>query len=766
MLKKFRITGIVQGVGFRPFVYRLAKENNLNGYVYNDSEGVVSLVKGEKESVEEFKKNLISKAPSMAVISEIIEQEINEAEREKEYNSFLIMPSPQGGERQVFISPDIATCQECVEELKNPNDRRYRYPFINCTNCGPRYSIIENIPYDRPNTTMGKFKMCPRCQSEYENPSDRRFHAQPDACSECGPQYFLKDNSGTEIKGNPVEKAKEFLKAGAIVAIKGIGGYHLACNANDENAVNILRKRKHREAKPLAVMTGSLARARELCEINADEEKLLTSSTAPVVLLKKRKEILAPSVAPNNPYLGIMLPYAPVHYLLLDENDVLVMTSGNISQEPIAYKDDEAFSKLKNIADYFLGHNREIAYRVDDSVVRVIDGKQLILRRSRGMAPAPIELKNSRISVLSAGAELKNTFCLNKNNVAFISEHIGDLANLPIYDSYKKILAHYEDIFSIHPKAIACDLHPSYFASSYARQLAKERDIPLIEVQHHHAHITSVMAEKHIDEKVIGVAFDGTGYGTDGAVWGGEFLAADLENFSRKAHFTYLPLPGGDKAAKEPWRQAVFVLDKIFGRDAKDKIEKIPNADKNWKLLLQAAKAGINAPLTSSAGRIFDTASAILGICGRNSYEGQAAVMLELMACSVEADYRGNVLSYEIKDNEEISIINILPLMKFLAEENISATKEKTAELAMDFHVTMADIILKTVNKISGETGIKTIVLSGGVFQNRLLLTKTLELLNDKYKVLIPEKLPINDGGLSLGQTAVALKRLESSLCV
>lgn len=769
MIVKYRITGIVQGVGFRPFVYRMALAHNLTGWVLNDTKGVLALVSGTKNSIKSFLHEVKYKVPPMASVDTVEEQQLTKEEVSAAYNAFRILPSPHEGPRQTFISPDIATCPDCVSELKDDTDRRFGYAFINCTNCGPRYSIIEKLPYDRPSTTMKKFTMCPECQAEYDAPSNRRFHAQPNACRDCGPHYWLRKTVDDPGAKHVFATARRLLENGATVAIKGVGGYHLACDARNEDAVKNLRRNKHREAKPLAVMVGDLAQAKKLCHISEKEEKLLTSSVAPIVLLRKRSVDdgydLAESVAPLNPYLGVMLPYAPIHYMLLKENDVLVMTSGNVSQEPIVYRDDEAMEKLKNIADAFLGHNREIAYRVDDSVMRIIRGTngreyQQILRRSRGIAPAPVKFLKSiadKKSVLACGAELKNTFALTRGDVAFVSEHIGDMENQPIYNSYQKILTHYEDIFQVQPKVIACDMHPNYMAANYGRQRAKLDKLPIVEVQHHHAHIAAVLAEHDVTDKVIGIAWDGTGYGPDGAVWGGEFMIADLKGYERKAHFRYLPLPGGDKAAREPWRQMAWVLHEIYGDKVYDLLDIVPNM--TLKLLLQATHAGLNAPWTSSVGRLFDTAAALLGICRVNSYEGQAAVSLELMACQVKGKYEGCILPYEMTRKIKGYTIDIVPLFKVLAEKGQlgKADKSVICSLAMDFHVTMADVLLRMTEIISDETGINQVALSGGVFQNRLLLERVLQLLEPKYDVLLPEQLPINDGGLALGQAAIAV---------
>lgn len=740
-----RVVGIVQGVGFRPFIYRLANAYGLSGWVINDEQGVWVEVEGPAESIVDFTEDITRKAPEISQVESVQSKEL-EVQGE---TGFSILPSVGAAVKSVYISPDLAICEDCRQELQNPKDRRHNYAFINCTNCGPRYSIIQDVPYDRPMTTMASFAMCPSCQKEYENPADRRFHAQPNACEDCGPSYRLLDETGCEIAAKiDWNKIRSLVKSGKILALKGIGGYHLVCDAKNEAAVEKLRQRKFREDKPFAVMCGSLTAARALCQISAAEEKLLTSSTGPIVLLEKKEACdIAAAVAPGNPNLGVMLPYAPVHCLLLKAQDTWVLTSGNISEEPISYKDEEAVLKLAGLADYFLVHNREIHCRVDDSVLRVFKEEPYILRRSRGMAPAPIRLGSSGPSVLACGGESKNTFCLTKESVAFVSAHIGDLSNLPTLASYKEAIGHYQRLFDIKPDIVAYDLHPEYLSSKYASGL----DLPRIGVQHHHAHIASVLAEHGICEKVIGVPFDGTGYGDDGLLWGGEFLVADCKEYERVAHCRYLPLPGGEKAAKEPWRQALWLLQDLYGADFGQKQMKLmASLPKGWELLLQAAAKGINTPLSSSAGRLFDSAAALLGIRFYNNYEGQAAVELELRGKAA----KGRVLPFDVCSGE----LDFRPTFMAMIDQLDCVP---VSQLAADFHVTVAAAIEAVVRDVSKMTGIKKVALSGGVFQNMTLLELVNQRLSD-FTVLLNRRVPPNDGGLSLGQAAVARERGRS----
>ena len=749
--KIIRVEGIVQGVGFRPFIYRLAKLNNLTGYVLNDSEGVLIEVQGE--NLSEFIESIKNLAPPAAFIANIIHHDLPIKTDER---NFLIKPSPHAIERETLISPDLAICEDCKREILDSTDRRYRYAFTNCTNCGPRFSIVEDIPYDRQNTTMKNFIMCDKCQAEYDNPLDRRFHAQPNACSVCGPQYVLTDNQGNMINCSDIlAKARELILAGYIVAVKGIGGYHLACDAKNYEAVAKLRERKVREDKPFAVMASDLATIKKYCTVDSIAAKLLTSTSAPIVLLPKSKQYnLAENVAVHNAYIGFMLAYAPVHYLLLNSGDVFVMTSANLSEEPIVYRNDEEYTKLAKIADFILSHNRPINTRVDDSVVRIFEHEPMIMRRSRGFAPAPISLGgliNNKISVLACGGELKNTFCLTKQDKAFMSQHIGDLENMAVNNAYKQSIKLFERLFDIKPNLLACDMHPEYFSTKYA----KAQELPFMQVQHHHAHIASVLAEHGITDTVIGVALDGTGYGEDKCIWGGEFMLANLQDFKRIGHFAYMPLPSGAKAVKEPWRLGLYQAYTIYGEDVVNKYPKL--IQPNWQLLMKATSAGFNAPLTSSAGRIFDTVAALLNIRTHINYEGQAAIELENRAFNSE----GEILPYAIKQQDGQYILDFKPLYA-----SIYGLKQRYSVnyVAKSFHMTLAEAICEVINKISNDTGIKQVALSGGVCQNITLLKLIYQNLNSKYKLYLNRKLPPNDGGLAFGQAAIALYRYKMGL--
>ncbi|MBR6332014.1 MAG: carbamoyltransferase HypF, partial [Dehalococcoidales bacterium] len=565
---KIEITGVVQGVGFRPFIYQLAVSHKLTGNVCNTSGSVEIEVEGPVSAIDGFIKDIPIKVPAAAVIKTLDSWEIPEVHDEK----FLITKSKSREDEYQLLSPDLATCPECRKEIFDKADRRYGYAFTNCTNCGPRFTIIDDIPYDRPLTTMRGFKMCPKCQHEYEDPSDRRFHAQPNACPVCGPHLTLLDKDGNEIKDDPIKKGALLLKEGHILAIKGLGGFLLACNALDNAANQRLRERKHRPVKPFAVMMKDIETVKEYCHLDKDEEALLTSTAAPIVLLKLRKEkSLAELVAPGLSELGVMLPYTPLHHLLLQETDLpLVMTSGNITEEPIVSQNDEALKELSNIADFFIIHNRDISRRYDDSVTAVYAGTKRLIRRARGYAPFPVTLAEKTSQILACGSDLKNAFCLTRDNYAFVSQHIGDMENEKANTSYEKTIEDYKRIFRIDPKTVACDMHPNYYSANYGRDFAKEKGLKLIEVQHHHAHIASVMAEHGIKEKVLGVALDGTGYGTDGKIWGFEFLKAGLDGFDRLGHLEYMPLPGGDAAVKNPIRIGAAYLYKTLGKIPED----------------------------------------------------------------------------------------------------------------------------------------------------------------------------------------------------
>jgi hydrogenase maturation protein HypF len=787
--RRIVIQGIVQGVGFRPFVYGEALHRNLVGFVLNDSRGVTIEVEGTSESLDGFQQALYDKAPPLARIDTLITEPIEPCHD----TAFTIAASQAGAERHALISPDTATCDDCLLELFDPADRRFRYPFINCTNCGPRFTIIQDVPYDRVKTTMGVFRMCEHCQGEYDDPLNRRFHAQPNACPVCGPKVSLLNEAGAHppkadqsalgtinrplqmTKVDPIITAARQLATGAILAIKGLGGYHLACDALNVESVKRLRQRKHREAKPFALMVPDLETARHLCQVSDDEATLLFSHRRPIVLLSWRPDCtVAPDVAPAYDTLGVMLPYTPLHHLLLRAFaemselvgrpglPVLVMTSGNLSDEPIAYKDDEARQRLASIAEGVLLHNRDIYMRCDDSVTRVAAGGTQMLRRSRGYAPEPILLSlDSPVPLLACGGHLKNTFCLGKRRQAFVSHHIGDLENLETLTSFREGIEHFQRLFDIYPEAVAYDLHPEYLATKYALDL----DIPQkFGVQHHHAHIASVMAEHGLQEPVIGIAADGTGYGTDGAVWGCEIMAADLQGFSRLAHLDYVPLPGGEQAVRQPWRMAAVYLAKAYGSDFLElDIPFVRQLDRSkWHALAQMIARGINSPPTSSLGRLFDAVASLLGLRGEVLYEGQAAIELEMLARKGKSD-KGQSSDYEIITNTRDQMpttLDVAPMFRAIVSDMQQGVP--APQIALRFHHAIAEL-LATVSLVTREqTGLDVVALSGGVFQNRLLLEQLVTRLEHMaFRVYVNRRVPPNDGGISLGQIAVAAARLQ-----
>lgn len=758
-----RVRGIVQGVGFRPFIYSLAKRYFLTGFVLNDTSGVKIEVEGEVKKTKDFLDKIKLEAPPLAMIEEINCHQL----LPKGYSAFEIKRSKKEKEKFIPLSADISICADCLRELFDKDDRRYHYPFINCTNCGPRFTIIKDIPYDRAHTTMKEFKLCPKCQSEYENPSDRRFHAQPNACPLCGPRVSLFDNKRRKIQTDkPIKKAAYLLKKGFIVAVKGLGGFHLACDAASKKAVTTLRKRKYREDKPFALMAMDIKEIREFCEVSDAEEKLLLSPRRPILLLRKRKECSLPDeLAPQNKYLGMFLPYTPLHYLLLNETGlILVMTSGNVSDEPIVYKNKEAFKRLEKIADYFLINDRKIEIRTDDSVTRVFKKKEMLIRRSRGYAPQPIRVRTFFDEpILAVGGELKNTFCLARENYAFLSHHIGDLENLSALISFEEGIEHYSKIFHISPKIVASDLHPDYLSTQFARKYCRSSSFSpeLVFVQHHHAHIASCLVDNGVEpsgsfneeRKVIGVAFDGAGLGDDGAIWGGEFLVADLANFVRVASLKYLPLPGGEKAIKEPWRMAISYLNEVYGDDFQSlDIPFLKSIDKDkLDILLKIIKRRINCPLTSSVGRLFDAASALTGVRNKINYEAQAARELEMLACEEEEG------SYPFLTTEEngLFIIDTGPIIESIVNDLLE--KEKREKIAARFHNTIAEVIEQTCSRLRDRFNLNEVALSGGVFQNIFLLERTFRRLNSSgFGVYIHQRVPSNDGGISLGQAVIA----------
>lgn len=757
---KLLVKGVVQGVGFRPFIYNLAREHSLKGWVLNSTEGVTIEVDGEKNILAEFVHQVQQKAPPLASVDSVHVEYLPPAD----YDTFVIRHSEGDKSGYMKISPDVCTCDDCLAELFDAQDRRYRYPFLNCTNCGPRFTIIKDIPYDRESTTMHRFRMCPDCQAEYDDPTNRRFHAQPNACPVCGPWVTLEDLRGRIECDDPIRKAIELLCEGKIIAVKGLGGFHLACDAENDDAVKILRERKRRTYKPFAIMSTSLDEIEQYCSVTEEEEQLLQSVQRPIVLLEKLPHSpISESVAPNNNHLGAMLPYTPLHYLLLDSPLLaLVMTSGNISEEPIAVDNDEAKRRLADLADYFLVHNRDIHMRCDDSVAKVHQGHQVMTRRSRGYAPYPVDLDFSMKEILACGPELKNTFCLTKDNHAFVSHHIGDLQNIEAYNYYQNTIEHYKDLFRVDPEVVAYDLHPEYLSTKYA--LAQE-NIQLVGVQHHHAHVVSCMAENGLDQQVIGVACDGTGYGTDGTIWGCEFLIADQSDFRRYAHLKYIPLPGGDAAAREPYRMAISYLYSAFGEDfANLDIPFLKRLDgKKTAMIRKMIERGINSPLTSSCGRLFDAVSSLIGVRDLVTYEAQAAIELEMLAAPDISDAYGYEISTDtpstclIIDVREMFREIVYDLKRNIPREVISAK----------FHNTVAHFIVIVCEHIRENYGVNEVVLSGGTFQNSYLLTEVCHELGDR--VFVPyfhKRVPTNDGGISLGQAVIANARSGDRLCV
>ncbi len=757
--KHIEVNGIVQGVGFRPFVFNLARSFHLTGFVTNTSNGVIVEVEGPEKSIERFLEALPAKKPPLA---EIISVESSDVPLQHS-TAFTIIASIDSADNQTLIAPDIAICDDCLRELRDPNDRRYQYPFINCTNCGPRFTIIKRIPYDRPNTSMASFTMCSQCQKEYDDPSNRRFHAQPNACPDCGPFVWLesvKSQNRLALKSEAVERTVDLLLQGQIVAIKGLGGFHLACDATNEQAVQRLRVRKNREQKPFAIMVPDLKTAQALVDFTRIEQELLRSPQRPIVLLKKRQpNPVAAAVAPHNQRLGIMLPYTPLHYLIFDaltkrvppsKPVVLVMTSANRSEEPIVIDNQEARQRLADIADFLLLHNRDILIRADDSVVAQFNNQLTFFRRSRGYVPRPVFLKlDVQKTVLGTGGELKNTICLSKGRRAFLSQHIGDLENLRANRFFEDTIQHFEDILQTKPELIVCDLHPGYFSTQWAEQQSKA---PVIKVQHHHAHLAACLAEWQLDEPVIGVILDGTGFGYDGTIWGGEFLIGDFTRVERMACFKPLPLPGGTVAIKQPWRMALSYLYQTFKQD----LPPLPwLKNKPVSLIIQQIQKGLNAPLTSSCGRLFDAAAVISGGRQQIHYEAQAAIEF------TQAVTHTNVEPLEFEG--DLPYISFEPVIKNLV--TLVLQGKSFSELAAYFHVTLAHWLKEATLKVAQQTGLKKVVLSGGVFQNEVLLhLLTLLLKKHHLKVFTHHQVPPNDGGIALGQCAIGLKLLQKGL--
>ena len=747
--RRIEVEGIVQGVGFRPFVYQLANRHNLKGEVLNTSSGVSIHVEGVNDNIESFCRDLSEKRPPLARVTSIS----NYPEKLKNFADFSIIKSRPNEFRSTLISPDVSICDDCLKELFDKKNRRFGYPFINCTNCGPRYTIIDDIPYDRPNTSMKHFKMCGRCQEEYDDPENRRFHAQPNACHDCGPFLTLYDNNRKIIDcKNPVEATVGLLKQGHIVAIKGLGGFHLATDAENDKAVYTLRIRKLREEKPFAIMSFDIEKIKRFAIIEPEEEILLSSYRRPIVLLKKKEpNPLSSEVSPKNKYFGTMLPYTPLHYLLMQHNfTALVMTSGNRSEEPVSIDNEDAFSRFSDIADFYLTHNRDIYLRSDDSIVKRISGATRFIRRSRGYIPEPVFMKRNIQPVLACGAELKNTVCITRDNKAFLSQHIGDLENLSTLEFFELTIRHMKKILDVDPEIVACDLHPDYLSTKYALSL---KNVKVVKVQHHHAHIAGCMAENMIDGPVIGLSFDGTGYGEDGRIWGGEILIAEKSRFTRAAHISYIPMPGSAAAIKEPWRMAASYLYDAFGEEIwglNIPVLKEIGRDK-IRFIINMISKKINSPETSSLGRLFDGVSAIIGIRNRVCFEGQAAMELEMLSDENTAE----TYDYEWIPDDNVYKILTAPIIKGIVADIHNGVHSSV--IGGKFHGTLIRLFTELCNIIKKDTDIEMVALSGGVFQNSILLSGMVNALEESgFKVYTHKLVPANDGGISLGQAIVA----------
>ncbi len=757
------VTGVVQGVGFRPFVHGLAIRHQLSGYVRNRVGTVEIEVEGRDPSLDDFFEELRTRPPVLAKIDKLSWQPRPSVGS----GGFRIDKSCDSAVGDIYLSPDIATCPDCLKELFDPHDRRYRYPFINCTNCGPRLTIVRAAPYDRCQTTMAGFPMCDACRAEYENPVDRRFHAEPIACPVCGPQLQLHDSAGKALEsGDPIARVVEVVRAGGIGAVKSLGGFHLVCDACNDQAVSELRRRKHRDEKPFAIMIEGAAAASRLCEVKQAERLLLEQSAGQIVLLRKKTETLTAgssiceAVAPQNPCLGVMLPYTPLHHLLMAALDgaPLVMTSGNRSDEPIAYRGDDVFSQLSNIADVFLGNNRPIHVRCDDSVVKQVGPGKLLLRRSRGYAPLPIKLPSTcDMALLAVGGQFKNVFALSQRNQVILSQHMGDLDHFESYRQFEHDIRHFERLFRISPQAIAHDLHPDYASTQYAVRRADELGVPLVAVQHHHAHMASCMADNGLNEPTIGVTFDGTGYGLDEktskpTIWGGEFLVGDYHEYRRAAHLRNVRMPGGDQAVHEPWRMAAAYL-----QDAGCNVASLESrvSKTKFQTVQSMLEKNVNCPMTSSVGRLFDAVAALLGFRDSTSYEGQAAVELEWLADRTIVD---GTYPYDIGGLQP-SVIDTRPLLQAIAKDIEAGTDP--ARVARRFHSTVVAFSAEMCDRIHQKTGLDVVALSGGVFMNSLLAAELAERLKQRgFRVYLHREVPPNDGGLSLGQVAVAAAKL------
>lgn len=750
------IKGAVQGVGFRPFIYRLAEQLNLQGYVVNSSSGVTIEVESSENNLLEFIRKIETEKPAHAIIVSFEYSFLHSVG----YSTFEIRESKSDGEISALILPDISICDDCLNEILDPKDRRYLYPFINCTNCGPRFSIIEKIPYDRSNTSMKIFDMCDDCRKEYENPLDRRFHAQPIACPKCGPHLELWNDNGKIVATHhqALLNTAKFIREGEIVALKGLGGFQLIVDARNDSAVLKLREKKHRDEKPFALMFPNVETVNSVCEVSKTELAMLTSPESPIVILKRKYssnincDFVSIHVAPKNPYLGIMLPYTPLHHLLMRElNFPIVATSGNLSEEPMCIDENEALVRLKNIADYYLVHNRPIVRHVDDSIVKSVNNRRMILRRARGFAPLPLQIRNKNLTnedkiVLAVGGHLKNTIAIKKSDNIFISQHIGDLSTSESFSAFKKTIKDFENMYLAKPEMIVTDLHPEYLSTKYA----KSRNINLFEVQHHYAHVAACRLENQVEGEALGVSWDGTGFGLDKTIWGGEFFYSNDSDFKHVAQFRKFMLPGGETAIKEPRRAACGILYEIYGENFFDYMPKAfkDKFTKNaFQIIYKLLSKKINSPQTSSVGRIFDAVSSLLNICNISNYEGQAAMLLEFAAEANECgEYPFNI------SEKEIIIIDWQPIIENILD-NIN-NGVSISLISSRLHNTLARIILRTAEKLN----LKKIILSGGCFQNSLLTEKTIKLLEEnKFEVYWHQRIPPNDGGISVGQIAAYL---------
>ena len=752
--KRVLVQGIVQGVGFRPTVYGYAQKLGLTGWILNSAHGVEIEVHGELAQVYAFLHELRTKPPQMAQIDTFLVSDV----ATNPYGSFQILASQDNPHDFLPVSPDLDVCPDCLRELFDPANRRHRYPFINCTNCGPRFSIVKSIPYDRPNTSMSAFPLCPDCAKEYHDPADRRFHAQPIACPVCGPQVWLQSTEEKFATGeDAIQLTRQMLTDGKILALKGLGGFHLACDAQNEHAVTELRLRKRRSMKPFALMSNGLETIRNFAQVSAEEEKMLLSIQKPIVVLNLTEagKKLADIVAPDQNTLGFMLPYTPLHYLLLEKEinypEVLVMTSGNLSEEPIVTENDEALEKLQGIADAFLMHNRPIETRIDDSVLTTVANKPYFIRRARSFAPSPLRLPFFTTQVLAAGTHLKNTFALSREHYAFLSHHIGDLENEETLTAYTKAINHYQQIFRIQPKLFAADLHPDYLATRYAMERAEKEQLPIIHIQHHHAHISSCLADNgwKNDDLVIGLAFDGTGYGSDGAIWGGEVLLANYSGFERRFQLDYAPLPGGDVSIRKPARLALAYLHHLGLLGQAEGLPPYRYLNEiERQVLIHQVETGFNTPQTSSMGRLFDAVAALIGLYQEINYEAQNAISLEAIADPDET------AAYELP------IQGSRILLKPLFEQILADLRQNLPQSAISarFHNAINHLALKVSDQLRTETGVNTVAISGGVWQNRRLINNIIPALQKAgFTPLWHHQVPTNDGGVALGQLMTAL---------